>query len=101
MLKQYKIYESVYLKLNDKKYRGIFENETFENRKAILNGIIDIMHRGQGNLKKVNLGEREGRRAGKAFKTAALKNMVFLQKSVTGIYEERYTITGMENNSCK
>ena len=101
MLKQYKIYESVYLKLNDKKYRGIFENETFENRKAILNGIIDIMHRGQGNLKKVNLGEREGRRAGKAFKTAALKNMVFLQKSVTGIYEERYTINGMENNSCK
>ena len=59
------------------------------------------MHRGQGILKKLNQSDRVGRRCGKRFKTKDLVNMTFIDKSVTGMYERRYKINGMENSCSK
>ena len=59
------------------------------------------MHKGQGNLSKIGLGDRAGRTRKSAFKTKDLENMTFIDKSVTGIYERRYKVNGMENGSSK
>ena len=59
------------------------------------------MHKGQGNLSKIGLGDRVGRTRKSAFKTKDLENMTFIDKSVTGIYERRYKVNGMENGSSK
>ena len=56
------------------------------------------METGQGNLKSLGLGDREGRMAGKTFKGEKLLKMTFINKSVTGMYERRYKINGMENS---
>lgn len=98
---EYKVYKSIYEKLNDNKIKEIYEKLTYEDKKAAINGIIDLMHRGQGNLKKLNQSDRVGRRCGKTFKTKDLVNMTFIDKSVTGMYERRYKINGMENSCSK
>ena len=59
---------------------------------SIINGLLDIMHRGQGNLSKLKLGDRAGRKNGKTFKTETLAKMTFIDKSVTGMYERRYKV---------
>ena len=59
------------------------------------------MHRGQGNLKYLGQSDRVGRIKGKKFKTKALINMTFIDKSITGMYERRYKLSGMENCSSK
>lgn len=94
---EYKVYESIYQKLNDKKIRKVYENLTYEDKKMIINGLIDLMHKGQGNLKKLNQGDRAGRKTGKSFKTKELSEMTFVDKSITGMYERRYRVNGMEN----
>ena len=98
---EYQVYKSIYEKLNDNKIKEIYEKLTYEDKKAAINGIIDLMHRGQGNLKKLNQSDRVGRRCGKRFKTKDLVNMTFIDKSVTGMYERRYKINGMENSCSK
>ena len=59
------------------------------------------METGQGNLKSIGLAEREGRKRGQKFKTDRLLKMTFVDKSVTGMYERRYKINGMENSCNK
>jgi hypothetical protein len=95
---EYKVYGSIYQKLNDKKTRKVYENLTYEDKKIIINGLIDLMHKGQGNLKKLNQGDRAGRKTGKSFKTKELSEMTFVDKSITGMYERRYRVNGMEDH---
>ena len=43
-------------------------------------------------------GEKKGgRKTGKSFKTKELSEMIFVDKSITGMYERRYRVNGMEN----
>lgn len=97
--KQYKIFETTYKKLLDK--QSEFEELKDEDKKDVINGLIDLMQTGQGNLKAIGLGERVGRRGGQKFKTDRLLKMTFIEKSVTGMYERRFKINGMENSCSK
>jgi len=97
--KEYKIFESTVEKLKTK-YKE-FENSSSTNKKLIINGLIDLMSTGQGNLKAIGLADREGRKSGQTFKNEKLLNMTFIDKSITGMYERRYKINGMENCSSK
>lgn len=88
--KEYKIFASIYEKVKE-------QNDTFErlddsSKKAVINGLIDLMETGQGNLKFLGLGDRAGRKHGQEFKTDKLLKMIFIDKSVTGMYERRYKI---------
>jgi len=93
---EYKIFESIYLKLIDKMLK--FEELKEVDKKSIINGLISLMETGQGNLKSIGLTEREGRKSGQKFKTDRLSKMIFIDKSITGMYERRYKIGGLENS---
>ncbi len=105
--KEYLVFENTYEKLLEKDFESIEE----ENKKSVINGLIDLMETGQGNLSGINmtnnkedknkLTNREGRMPGKNFNTNKLVNIIFIDKSVTGMYERRYKIDGMENSCNK
>lgn len=97
--KEYKIFQSIYIKIKEKNQIFLELNE--ENKKSTINGIINLMETGQGNLKALGLTEREGRKSGQKFKTEKLLKMTFIDKSVTGMYERRFKINGMENSNSK
>ena len=94
---EYSIFKSTYKKLEDKDFSALKD----EDKKSVINGLIDLMETGQGNLKGIGLTDREGRMAHKDFNTKRLKNMILIDKSVTGMYERRYKINGMENSCNK
>lgn len=96
---EYKVFESIYKKLKDKV--DYFNSMTNEDKKATLNGLINLMETGQGNLKSMGLSDRAGRISGKKFKNEKLLKMTFINKSVTGMYERRIKINGVENCSNK
>ena len=87
---EYKVFKSCYEKLI--KQRGEFNSLTDNDKKSTINGLIDLMETGQGNLKAIGLSDREGRMSGKKFDTKKLKNMTFIDKSITGMYESRFKI---------
>lgn len=102
LLNEYPIFKNTYNKLLTKD----FSNLNIENKKSVINGLIDLMENGQGNLTGINdnsknnrLGDREGRMSGKNFNTKILKNIIFIDKSITGMYERRYKVDGLENGS--
>lgn len=97
--KEYKIFANIYVKLKDRLQE--FTNLNKENKKATINGMINLMETGQGNLKSIGLTDREGRKSGQQFKTERLLNMTFIDKSVTGMYERRFKINGVENSYSK
>ena len=72
-----------------------------EDKKSIINQIIDMIESRYVNLKIIGLSSSEGRMKGKNFNTQKLINMTFIDKSVTGMYERRFKINGMENSSSK
>ena len=76
-------------------------NLSANDKKITINGLIDLMQKGQGNLKVLGLGDRAGRMSGQSFKTDRLNKITFLDKSVTGMYERRFKVNGMENNCSK
>lgn len=98
---EYKTFNSIYQKLSNEETKEIFQKLEYKDKVSAINGIIDLMHRGQGNLTKLKQGDRAGRKSGKSFKTEALNKMIFIDKSVTGMYERRYKVNGMENCSSK
>lgn len=98
MKNEYKSYNSIYEKLN-KEVRDKFNNADFKEKILAINGIIDIMHKGQGNLKALNETDAVGRKNCQKFKTKRIRKMTFIDKSVTGMYERRYKVDGMENGS--
>lgn len=95
--KEYKIFNSIYIKLkeNINKFKKLEEKD----KKSTINGMIDLMATGQGNLKAMGLTDREGRKSGQSFKTDKLLKMTFIDKSVTGMYERKGKINGMENSN--
>ena len=95
--KEYKVFNSIYQKLNRQETKNKFEELQYIDKVKTINGLIDLMQRGQGDLSKLGLGDRAGRMSGKSFKTEKLKVMTFIDKSITGMYERRYKINGMEN----
>ena len=97
--KEYKVFSNIYNKILDKK--DIFMKLDENNKKITINGLIDLMERGQGNLKTLGLGDRSGRMSNQNFKTDRLTKITFIDKSVTGMYERRFKVNGMENNSSK
>lgn len=99
--KEYKSFSSIYKKANNDETKEKFSKMQYNDKVSTINGLIDLMHRGQGNLSKIGLGDRAGRTRKNAFKTKDLENMTFIDKSVTGMYERRYKVNGMENSSCK
>ena len=99
LYKEYKMFQSIYIKIKEKNQIFLELNE--ENKKSTINGIINLMETGQGNLKALGLTEREGRKSGQKFKTEKLLKMTFIDKSVTGMYERRFKINGMENSNSK
>lgn len=97
--KHYKIFESISQKIKCKKVEFMALNDTDKN--TVLNGMINLMKTGQGNLKILGMGDRTGRISGKTFNEKNLLQITFIDKSVTGIYERRYRIDGMENDTNK
>ena len=68
-----------------------------KNRDAILGNVAQAY-----NIKKCNRRScYEGRKSGQKFKTEKLLKMTFIDKSVTGMYERRFKINGMENSNSK
>ena len=99
--KEYAIFKSIYMKVSSQETKEKYEKMEYNDKVSVINGLIDLMQKGQGDLSKLGLGARAGRMSGKNFKTDKLKNMIFIDKSITGMYERRYKISGMENCSSK
>ena len=98
---EYKSYYGCYLKLNSIDIKQKFQELSIQEKTIIINEIIKIMNIGTGNFKILGLSMALGRKNEKSFKTDVLKKMIFIDKSVTGMYERRYRINGMENNGSK
>ena len=98
---EYPIFESVYQKLAETKTREKFSGLNEKEKSIAINGIIEMLNRGYGNLKILGLSTSLGRKPMQTFKTERIKNMTFIDKSITGMYERRYKINGMENSSNK
>lgn len=99
MQKEYKAFKTIIEKL--KKQQETYLELNYEDKKEAINGLISLMQTGQGNLKIIGLTEREGRKSGKTFKNDTILKMTFIDKSVTGMYERRSKINGLENSYCK
>ena len=72
-----------------------------KEKNIVINKIIDLIESKYVNLKEIGLSSSEGRMNCKTFKTEQLLNMTFIDKSVTGMYERRYKVNGVENISSK
>lgn len=95
---EYPIFETNYKKIIESK--NTFNELGLKDKKDTINGIINLLSGKEGNLKKIGLGDREGRIKNIKFEYNKLKNMIFVEKSVTGMYERRYKIDGLENSCC-
>ena len=67
-------------------------------KKDTINGIINLMSGEEGNLTKIGLGDRTGRMSKQKFEDKRVRNIIFIEKSVTGMYERRYKVDGGENS---
>lgn len=99
MKNEYKTFGNIYSNIckNRKKYNCL----SYEEKVDFIKGIIDLLNLGQGNLNKIGLGDRTGRMSGIEFTSKRLKNMKFIDTSVTGMYKRGYMINGMENCNSK
>ena len=93
---EYPILATNYKKIIESK--NTFNELGLKDKKDTINGIINLLSGKEGNLKKIGLGDREGRIKDRKFEYNKLKNMIFVEKSVTGMYERRYKIDGLENS---
>lgn len=97
MQKEYPVCENTYKRICEKNIDSL----SIEEKKQLINGIISLLETGQGNLKVINLSQQQGRKCKIDFNTKRLTNMILIDKSVTGMYERRYKINGMENGNNK
>ena len=91
--KEYKVFSNEYSKLKEKDFISL----TDEDKKSAINGLIKMLHTGQGNLKVLGLYDRFGRKNQINFNLDKLSKMTFVFKSPTGIFEKRYKY-GLENS---
>ena len=97
LYKEYKAFSNEYNKLKDKDIMNLSD----EDKKSAINGLIKMLHTGQGNLKTLNLSDRLGRKNFISFNLNNLSKITFICKSPTGIFERRYKVNGMENSCSK
>ena len=97
LYKEYKAFGNEYAKLKDKDIITLSD----EDKKNAINGLIKMLHTGQGNLKAFNLSDRMGRKNAMNFNLNNLSKITFVYKSPTGIFERRYKVNGMENSCSK
>lgn len=97
--KEYKCLQNSTNRIRNQK--NLFIELSNQEKKNVINQIIDMIETRYVNLKLLNLSSGEGRMAGKNFNTEKLKNMIFIDKSITGMYERRYKVDGLENSSSK
>lgn len=97
LYKEYKAFGNEYAKLKDKDIITLSD----EDKKSAINGLIRMLHTGQGNLKAFNLSDRMGRKNAMNFNLNNLSKITFVYKSPTGIFERRYKVNGMENSYSK
>lgn len=90
MIKEYKNQINVAEKLKSKKDE--FLKLPYEEKKIVINEIINIMERGKGNLKNLGLSVALGKKNGQNFNANRLEDIIFINQSVTGMYEERYKL---------
>ena len=69
MKKEYPVFDSTYNKLIEKDFHNLEEN----NKKSVINGLIDLMETGQGDLRGIGLSDREGRKRSINFSTKRLQ----------------------------
>lgn len=97
--KEYLVFKGTIVKLKAKK--NDFLKLSPENKTTVINELVKLMSKGQGNLKLLGLTDREGRMNSKNFNEKNLANMIFINQSITGIYERRYKIDGLEDSTSK
>ena len=93
---EYPIFETNYKKIIESK--NTFNELDLKDKKDTINGIINLMSGEEGNLTKIGLGDRTGRMSKQKFEDKRVRNIIFIEKSVTGMYERRYKIDGVENS---
>ncbi len=96
---KYPILKSSVKKLiaNKEKYMNLEE----KSKKVVINEIINLLSGKTGRLKIIGMSDATGRLNSRTFDTEKLKSMTFVDKSITGIYERRYKIDGVEDNTSK
>lgn len=63
-----------------------------KSKKDVINNLIMVVTKASGNLKNIGMGDREGRISQQKFSTEKLKNITFINKSITGLYENRHKL---------
>ncbi len=75
-----------------------FKAFDLENKVNIINAILKTLRGAQGDLSKLKCPDRAGRLGGKSINTRNIDKIVFVDESVTGIYERRYKASELENS---
>lgn len=90
---EYKTLNNEYVKIIKK--REEFKELDFEQKRKTINGIIDLMSMGQGNLSAIKLSDRIGRKLKVNLKNDKLSKIIFINESVTGMYKEEIPIKNL------
>lgn len=100
MRKEYIEFQTSYNKIEEARDRFI---NLDKNKKTniLLKGFIALPNKGYGNFEELKLSDYLGRKQFKTVKTNFLDGIKFVSKSVTGIYERRFTIYELENRCSK
>ena len=87
MKTEYKTFDSIFKNLtkNREKYFNLDSNDKIK----LLNGMIDMLHTGQGDLSKLGLGNRSGRMNGRTFDIKTTKYLKFIETSNNRNVQER------------
>ena len=99
--KQYKFFSSISKKLEDNREEYINLNEN--DKYIVINELLKTLKTNNGKLNLLGFSKetRLGRMEKKTFNERNLYDMTFIDKSVTGIYERRYKINGVEDDISK
>ncbi|MCT4662673.1 MAG: type II CRISPR RNA-guided endonuclease Cas9 [Tissierellales bacterium] len=84
----YPVYKNIHKKLLGK--RKVFLELSISEKSYIILELLKMLkaNSGQGNLKKIGLQERSGR----LNKKVKVEDLIFIETSVTGMYEERWSV---------
>lgn len=84
--KEYRTFDNVWANLI--KLKDNFITLEFTDKISVIKGILEMLKMGQGNLSKLGLSDRSGRMGGKRFTAKKLKEMKFIESSITGMYSK-------------
>ena len=87
---KYSITKNAIEKLQNKKEKFMALDD--KDKKDVINNLVMVVTKASGNLKDLGMGDREGRMGQQKFSTEKLENITFINKSITGLYENRYKL---------